>query len=123
MKKFKLVIILFFSLFIKQLQAEPNSLESNFSEQKIVTDELRFETNGDYKYLMGILPSAQVFFNIVPEVSVALSFEAKTKNSDSNLFSSKTKIVFNLSFHQISSFSRHCSTFIQIYLRTACFRL
>lgn len=123
MKKFKLVIILFFFLFIQQLQAEPNSLESNFSEQKIVTDELRFETNGDYKYLMGILPSAQVFFNIVPEVSVALSFEAKTKNSDSNLFSSKTKIVFNLSFHQISSFCRHCSTFIQIYLRTACFRL
>jgi hypothetical protein len=72
---------------------------------------------------MGILPSAQVFFNIVPEAPVAFSFNAKDKDSNSELITSKTKRIFNLSFHQISSFSRYCSAFIQIYLRTACFRL
>ncbi len=123
MKKFKLVIILFLPLFIQQIQGEPKSLEGNFSEQKIAADELSFETTGDYKYLMGMLPSAQVFFNIVPEISGALSPHPKTKDSDSDLFTSKIKIIFNLSIHQFSSFSRYCSTFIQIYLRIACFRL
>ena len=123
MKKFKLIILLFFLLFIQQLHVEPNRLKRNISIQNFVEDKLSFETNGDYNYLMGILPSAQVFFNIVPEVYVALSFDAKTKDSDSELFTSKTKIIFNLSLHKISGFSRYCSTFIQIYLRTACFRL
>ena len=123
MKKFKLVIILFFTLFIQQLHSEPNYFERFFSIQNFGEDELSFEANDDYNYLMGILPSAQVFFNIVPEAPVAFSFNAKDKDSNSELITSKTKRIFNLSFHQISSFSRYCSAFIQIYLRTACFRL
>ena len=123
MKKFKLFIILFFSLFVQNVYSEPNFLERNFSIQNVGEDELSFEANEDYIYLKGILPSAQVFFNIVPEAPVAFSSNAKTKDSFSELITSKTKIIVNLSFHQISSFSRYCSTFIQIYLRTACFRL
>lgn len=123
MKKFKLIILLFFSLFIQQLHGQPDRMKRNLSIQNFVENKLSFETNGDYNYLMGILPSAQVFFNIVSEVYVALSFDAKTKDSDSKLFTSKTKIIFNLLSHKISCFSRYCSTFIQIYLRTACFRL
>jgi hypothetical protein len=123
MEKFKLVVILFFSLFIQQLHCEPNYLERIFSIQNFEEDELSFEANDDYNYLMGILPSAHVFFNIVPEAPVTFSSNAKTKDSNFELITSKTKIIFNLSFHQISSFSRYCSAFIQIYLRTACFRL
>jgi len=123
MKKLKLIIILLFLLFLKQLHCEPDYLKLIIPEQTFEEDELSYKTNEDYNLLRGILPSAQVFFNIIPEVPVALTFDAKTKNSDSNLFSSNTKIIFNLSLHQISSFSRYCSTFIQIYLRTACFRL
>ena len=123
MKKFKLIILLFFSLFIQQLHGVPNCPERNFSVQNFGEDELCFEASDDYNYLVGILPSAQVFFNIVPEAQVSFSFNAKTKDSFSKLFTSNTKIIFNLSFHQVSSFSRYSSTFIQIYLRTACFRL
>jgi len=123
MKKFKLVVFLFFSLFIQQLHSEPNFFEPIFSVQNIEEDELSFEANDDYNYLMGILPAAHVFFNIVPEAPVTFSYNAKTKDSNNELFTSKTKIIFKLSFHPISSFSRYCSAFIQIYLRTACFRL
>jgi hypothetical protein len=98
-------------------------VKRNFSIENIGKDELSFEANEDYMYLKGILPSAQVFFNIVPETPVAFSPEVKIKDSNSELITSKTKILFNLSFHQISFFSRYCSAFIQIYLRTACFRL
>lgn len=123
MKKFKLVVILFFSLFIQQLHGEPNYLEQIFSIQNVGEDKLSFEANDDYNYLMGILPSAHVFFNIVPEVPVTFSFNAKTKDSKFELFTSKSKLSFYLSFNPNSSFSRYCSAFIQIYLRTACFRL
>jgi hypothetical protein len=92
MKKLKLVIILLFLLFLKQLHCEPNYLKLIIPEQTFQKDELCYKTNEDYNLLRGILPSAQVFFNIIPEVPVALTFDAKTKNSDSNLFSSKTKI-------------------------------
>lgn len=123
MKKFKLFIILFFSLFVQNVYGEPNFPERNFSVQNVGEDELSLEANEDYIYLKGILPSVQVFFNIVPEAPVTFSFNAKTKYLINELISSKTKIIFNPSFHQISSFSRYCSAFIQIYLRTACFRL
>ena len=123
MKKFKLVVILVLSLFVQNVYSEPNCLERNFSIQNVKNDELSFESNEDYKYLKGILPSAYVFFNIVPEAPFTITSEVKIKDSNFELFTSKTKILFNLSFHQISSFSRYCSAFIQIYLRTACFRL
>jgi hypothetical protein len=92
-------------------------------EQTFEEDELSYKTNEDYNILRGILPSAQVFFNIIPEVPVALSFEAKTKDYSNELYTSKTKIILNLLFQQVSVFCRYSSTFIQIYLRTACFRL
>lgn len=123
MKKFNLVIILFLTLFVQQVHSEPNCLYRNFSDQNAGEEELRFETNEGYNYLMGILPSAQVFFNIVPETPVSFFSNSKTKGSIGELIPSKTKIIFNLSFHQVSFFSRYCSAFIQIYLRTACFRL
>lgn len=122
MKKFKLIIILFFLLFIKQLQSKPDYWVHHFSFQT-EEEKLSYEIREDYNYLMGILPSAHVFFNIVPEVSVALSFDAKTKDFSNELFTSKTKIILNQSFKQVSVFCRYSSTFIQIYLRTACFRL
>lgn len=123
MKKLKLIILLFFSLFIQQLHGLPNCREHNFSAQNFEENDLSFETNGDYIYLTGILPCAQVFFNIVPVAPVSFSFNAKTNNPNSGLFTSGTKIIFNPSFHQVSCFSRYSSNFIQIYLRAACFRL
>jgi hypothetical protein len=98
-------------------------MKRNFSIENIAEDELSFEANEYYMYLKGILPSAHVFFNIVPEAPVTFSPEVKIKNTNSEFTTSKTKILFNVSFYQISFFSRYCSAFIQIYLRTACFRL
>jgi len=121
--KFKLLILLFVSLIVQNVHGEPVCHERNLSVQNVGEDELSFEANEDYMYLKGILPSAQVFFNIVPEAPVTFSPKVKIKNTNSEITTSKTKILFNLSFHQISFFSRYCSAFIQIYLRTACFRL
>ena len=123
MKKIALVIILLLSLFVLQVHSESNCLKRNLSGQFIGEDELSFETNDDYNYLLGILPAGQVFFNVVPEAPVSFSSNAKTKDSFGVILQSKTKIIFNQSFDQVSVFSRYSSTFIQIYLRTACFRL
>jgi len=123
MKTFKLVVILFLSFFVQNGYSEPNCVERNISIQNVGENELSFEANEYYMYLKGILPSAQVFFNIVPEAPVTFSPKVKIKNTNSEITKKKTKILFNLSFHQISFFSRYCSAFIQIYLRTACFRL
>ena len=123
MKKLKPVIILFFLLFLKHSYSEPDFLKLNFSDQSFEEDELSYKTNEDYNLLRGILPSAQVFFNIIPEVPVALSFDAKTKDFSYKLFVSKAKKNLNQSTKQDSVFCRYCSTFVHIYLRTACFRL
>jgi hypothetical protein len=123
MKKLIPVIILLFLLFLKQSYSEPDYLKLNFSEQSFEEDDLSYKTNEDYNLLRGILPSAHVFFNIIPEVPVALCFDSKTKDSGNELFTSKTKLIFNLSFQKGSAFCRYNSTFFQIYLRTACFRL
>jgi hypothetical protein len=123
MKKLKPVIILLFLLFLKQSYSETDFLKLNFSDQNPEEEELSYKTNEDYNFLRGILPSAHIFFNIIPEVPVALSFDAKTKDFSNELFNSKTKIILNHSFKQVLVFCRYSSTFIQIYLRTACFRL
>jgi hypothetical protein len=123
MKKFNLIIILFFSLLGLRVHYEPNCLERNITTQNIGGNELSFETNEGYNYLTGILPSAHVFFNIVPETPSSLSTSEKIKDTFGKLITSKTKIIFNLSFHQDSVFNRYSSAFIQIYLKTACFRL
>ncbi len=123
MKKIASLIILLFSLFVQQVRSEPNCLKQNITVQSFGDDELSFEKNEDYNYLLGILPSAQVFFNVVPEAPVSFSSNAKTKDSFGVFLQLKTKTIFNQSFHQVSVFSRYSSAFIQIYLRTACFRL
>lgn len=123
MKKLKLVIILLFLQFLKHSYSEPDFLKLNFSDQNPEEEELSYKTNEDYNFLRGILPSAHIFFNIIPEVPVALSFDAKTKDFSKELFNSKTKIILNHSFKQVLVFCRYSSTFVHIYLRTACFRL
>lgn len=123
MKKFKLIIILFLSLHGQQVHCQHNCLERNSTSQNVGENELSFETNKDYNYLRGILPTAQVFFNIVPETHFSITTSEKTKDSMGKLIPSKTKIIFNLSLNQNSVFSRYSSAFIQIYLKTACFRL
>lgn len=123
MNKLKLIILIFFSLLLQQSNAELNCSEYDFSVRNFSNDKLNFESNTDFNYLAGILPYAQIFFNIVPEVPVSFPFNAKTKNPGVELFTSKTKINFNHSFYPVNSFSRYSSTVVQIFLRTACFRL
>jgi hypothetical protein len=123
MKKFKLVGILFLLLFTQQLHSEPNCCERRFAVQHFEEDQLSFETCEDYKYLMGILPSAEVYFNIIQEAFSANLVNKKIKDSSGELIPLKTKIILNHSFLPNLVFSRYCSAFIQIYLRTACFRL
>ena len=123
MKKFKLIIILFFSLLGHQVHCEHYCSKSDSNTQNVGGNELSFETNQDHNFLMGILPTAHVLFNIVPETHSLISASEKTKDSIEKLIPSKTKIIFNLSFHQNSVFSRYSSAFIKIYLKTACFRL
>lgn len=123
MKKFNLIIILFLSLFVQFTHAESNSLECNISVQNIGDDELSFESNDNFNFLLGILPSTPVYFNIVPEDPVSFSYNSKSKEFVRLLIHTRTKNTSDLSFYQYSFFSRYCSVFQQIYMRTACFRL
>lgn len=123
MKKFNLIIILFLSLFVQLSHAEPNSLECNISVQNIGDDELSFESNDNFNFLLGILPSTPVYFNIVPYDPVSFSYNSKSREFVSLLINSRKKNTSDLSFHQYSFFSRYCSVFQEIFLRTACFRL
>lgn len=123
MKKFKLIVILFVLLFAQKVHYGHNNAVRSFSYQNIRENESGFETYEFFHFDLGDLPSAQVFFNVVPEAPVSFSSNAKTKNSIGVLVTSKTKIIFNLSFHQTSIFGRYCSVFVQIFLKTACYRL
>lgn len=123
MKKFILIIILLFSFFVQLVHGNSNGLSQNLSAQNIVDDELSFESNDNYNLLLGILPSAPVYFNIVPEDPVSFSYNSKSRELARLLIHSRTKNTSDLSFHQYSYFSRYCSVFMHIFMKTACFRL
>jgi hypothetical protein len=123
MKKFILIIILLFSFFVQLVHGNSNGLGENLSVQNIGDDELSFESNDNFNFLLGILPSTPVYFNIVPEDPVTYSYNSKSREFVRLLIHSRTKNTSDLSFYQYSFFSRYCSVFQQIYLRTACFRL
>jgi len=123
MKKLKLLVFLFLLVFAQKVYCEHNNAEQPSACQNERGDVLSFETNEFFHYNPGDLPSAQVFFNIIPEASSSSLSNNKTKDSGFKLFNSNTKINHKLSIHQDSVFSRYCSAFVQIYLKTACFRL
>jgi hypothetical protein len=123
MKKFKLVFFLFVLLFAQKAYSGQNNGELPFAYQNETDDKLSFETNEFFHYNPGDLPSAQVFFNIIPEASFSSLANNKIKDSGIELFHSTTKINHKFSIHQASVFSRYSSAVVQIYLKTACFRL
>ena len=123
MKKFKLIGILILFLFTQQLHSEPKCCEQRITVQHFEEDQLSFEACEDYKYLMGILPSSEVYFNIIQEAFSANLVNKKIKDSSGEYIPLKTKKILNHSFLPNLVYSRYCSAFIHIYLRTACFRL
>jgi hypothetical protein len=123
MKKFNLIIILFLSLFVQLTHAEPNSLERNNSVQNIGDDELSFESNDNFNFLLGILPSTPAYFSFVPVDLISFYYNAKSKVLVKLFIHSTSKNNSNLSFYQFSFFSRYCSVFMHIFMKTACFRL
>lgn len=123
MEKFKIVVILLVLLFAQKVHCEQNNAEQPNACQNEREDELSFETNEFFLYNPGDLPSAQVLFNIIPEASSSSLANNKIKDSGFGLFHSNAKINHKLSIHKDSVFTRYCSVFGQIYLKTACFRL
>jgi hypothetical protein len=123
MKKFRFVVIILFLLFAQKVHCGLINTDSAFAGQNERDDVLSFETYEFFHYNTGDLPSAQVFFNIIPEAYSSTLANNKMKNSGIKLFHSKTKINQNLSFQQASVFTRYCSVLVQIYLKTECFRL
>ena len=81
------------------------------------------EPREDYKHLMGILPTEEVFFNVIQEAFSINLVHKKIKEPSEELIPLKAKKVFNYSYLSQRGYSRYCSAFIQIFLRTACFRI
>ncbi|MBK6281314.1 MAG: hypothetical protein IPF54_00370 [Draconibacterium sp.] len=123
MIKLKLLVILILSLLLLKLHSGTNHLKQNVFANDFSKNELSFEANDNNNSMSGILPSIPVYFNIVTENPVSFSYNAKSKELVKFIIHSTTKNNSNLSFHQFSFFSRYCSVFRQIFLKTACFRL
>ncbi len=123
MLKIKLVIILFLSLLLLKIHGDTNHLKQNVFANNFSENELSFISNDNYNLLSGILPSTPIYFNVVPDNPVSFSYNSKSKELIKLITHSTTKNNSNLSFHQYSFFSRYCSVFMQIFIKTACFRL
>lgn len=123
MKKLKLLVFLFLLVFAQKVYCGQNNAEQSCAPQNNKEDKLCFENTDLQLYDFGDLPSAQVFFNVIPEARTSFSTNGKSKELYSVLAHSKTKINFNLSIHQATVFSRYSSAFIHIFLKTACLRL
>jgi len=121
MIKLKLVVLLFLSLLL--LKLHNGHLKHNVFANDLSKKELSFEAKDNNNSMSGILPSIPVYFNIVTEDPVSYSYNTKSKELVKIIIHSKTKNNSDLSFHQFSFFSRYCSVFRHIFLKTACFRL
>ncbi len=123
MLKLKLIIILFLSLLLLKIHGGTDHLKQNDIVNNVSSSELSFISNDSYNFLSGILPSTPIYFNIVPDNPVSFLYNVKSKELVKLITHSTTKNNSNLSFHQYSFFSRYCSVFMHIFIRTACFRL
>ncbi len=123
MKNCLWITLFFFLLLDQQLYCISNSTGENLSFKNLTHKNTSLISSENYNCLSGILPSSQVFFNIVPEVPVFFNTYIKAESFHRELNTLKTRSTNRLTHHQFSSFSRYCSGFIHIYLRTACFRL
>lgn len=123
MRNLELVIIFFLLMFANQLLKDSNCCEQQFATGQLKHNQASFGSREDYKYLTGILPTAEVFFNVVQEAFSINLVHKKIKDSPEELIPLKAKKTFLNSYQSHRGYSRYCSAFIQIFLRTACFRL
>jgi len=123
MRKFELLILFFMLFFAQNVHCGQNNPLLNLSTQSTLDNELSFESDEIYIYVIGEPPSVQVVFNVVHVTSTLFSNSEKIKALKWKTTPSTAKINLNLSIHQASVFTRYSSAFMQIYLKTACFRL
>jgi hypothetical protein len=120
----KIVVVIFgLFLFAQNVYCGQNYSGHDQSSIQRTENDLSFEANDFYSYLTGNLPAAQVFFNIIPERPNSFSSSEKTKLLIWETIHSRNKINFNLSLYEVSVFCRYSSAVVQIFLKTACFRL
>lgn len=121
----KKIIVVIFGLFLfaQTVYCGQKNSGQDQSSFHITENDLSFEANDFYGYLTGNLPAAQVFFNIISERPNSFSSTEKTKVLIRETIHSRNKINFNLSLYQASAYCRYSSAVVQIFLKTACFRL
>jgi hypothetical protein len=123
MKKIKLVVVLILLLFAHSAYCEYN-YNGEYADQKSEEEnKVSFEPTDFQLYIFGEVPTSQVLFNPVPETLTLFTKKEKSKELIARINHSKSKIFSNLVLPQYSFFSRYCSVFMHIFLKTACFRL
>jgi hypothetical protein len=123
MRKFQLFIFVFMIFFAQNVYCKQSNALQKLSFQSSLTNELSFESNKFHIDVVGEPPTGQVVSNVVPVTSTLFSNSEKLKALNWKITTSSAKINLNLSIHQTSVFTRYSSAFMQIYLKTACFRL
>jgi hypothetical protein len=123
MKKIKLVVVLILLLFAHSAYCEYNYTGEYADQKSEEENKVSFEPTVFQLYIFGEVPSTQVFFNPVPETQTLFSKKEKSKELIARINHSKSKIFSNFVLPQYSFFSRYCSVFMHIFLKTACFRL
>lgn len=123
MKKLKFIIVLFLIIFAQVAYCE-NKLDDKISSlQNACENNSNFETTEFQRNIFGEIPSTQILINTISETLTLFSKKEKSKALIIRLTHPKAKIYSNLFSLQHSFFSRYCSVFMQIFLKTACFRL
>lgn len=126
---FSLMRKLFFIFIFPALLFAQNANCKSFNErqdspqQQISKDELSFEQIEFYYHDEGDVPVPQIFFNNFPNPANSFSSNLKSRETFLELLYSRTNIICKLSNYQASVFGWHSSALIQLYLKTACFRL
>ena len=123
MKKLKFIIVLFLIIFAQDAYCG-NKLDNKiFSLQNACENNSNFETTESQRNIFGEIPSTQILFNTISETLTLFSKKEKSKALIIRLTHPKAKIYSNLFSIRYSFFSRYCSVFMHIFLKTACFRL
>lgn len=123
MKKLKLVVVFILLLFAHKAYCEHNYNGQGADQKNEDENKLSFKPIDFQSYIYGEVPSSQVLFNPISETLTLFSKKEKSKELIVRINHSKSKIFSNLVLPQYSFFSRYCSVFMHIFLKTACFRL
>jgi hypothetical protein len=124
LKEFRIILLLFALILPFSLHSESLNISGSISSATFTCDENPCYEAGEFAHdEAGDLPAPHVLYNLVPKLPTNTVSSEKNKKLNPAFVVSGLPFTTDPSFYKFSWFHHYSSVYLDIYLKTACFRL